>query len=310
MTQILTALTPRHIVQVSDRRVVWTDKSSGEVTRQRDGYVKAVITPSFACSYTGIADLGGRDTAEWLAVTLSDHVNDLDGGVRALATTAEQATDPPYFQNRPLAIVCAGWTQRGSAVVPLLTVINKPPSGQRTTLAQGKIANGRMSCVVPAGQYLHKDELARVNRDVENLCKSDRDTARAIAQVLTKAIRHVARSPDRKAVVSEDVLITSLPRRDLLRSQLVVGALVEDFWSVTCIPAGESRKEHHGGPIIVGNKAAIQALPPGEGPPGGGIFTGSKIIRLPEREGAGLSLFILTDPPLGQAWGWPGDTSQ
>ena len=65
-------------------------------------------------------------------------------------------------------------------------------------------------------------KLARVNRDVENLCKSDRDTARAIAQVLTETIRHIARSPDRKALVSEDVLITSLPRPDLLRSHVVV----------------------------------------------------------------------------------------
>lgn len=306
MTQLLTALTPRHIVQVSDRRVVWIDKH-GKVTRQQNSYIKAVITRSFACSYTGIADLGAGDTAEWVAVTLSDHVNEMDGGIRALATTVEQAVDTPYFRDRGLAIVCTGWTQTGSAVVPLLTVINKQ-SGQPITLSQGRIANARMSCVVPAGQYLHRDELARVNRDVENLCKSDRATARAIAQVLTETIRHIARSPDRKALVSEDVLITSLPRPDLLRSHVVVGALVEDFWSVTCIPAGESRREQHGGPIIVGHKAAIQALPPQADQPGGGIFTGGKFIRVPEDEGTGVRMYIL-DPPLGQAWGWPGDPS-
>ena len=306
MTQILTALTPRHIVQVSDRRVVWIDRS-GKVTRQQDGYVKAVITPAFACSYTGIADLGATDTAEWLAITLSDHINDADGGIRPLATAVKQGTDTPRYRERSLAIVCAGWVQREGAVVPRLTLIEKSPMNT-FNMVSIDVAKGRMSCVVPAGQYLHKDEVARVNRAIENLCKSDRDTARASAQVLTETIRHVARSPDRGAFVSEEVLITSLPRVDLVRSRVVVGALVEDFWSVTCIPAGESRQEQHGGPIIVGYKAAIQALPHQEDQPGGGgIFTGAKLIRVPEGEGTGVAVYILTDPPLGQAWGWPGD---
>jgi hypothetical protein len=305
VTLILTALTHSHIIQVSDRRVVWLEQNT--VTRKQDGYIKAVITPRFACSYTGIADLGGN-TAHWLAITLSDHVTDLDGGVRALTTKAQQAVDTPRFRARDLAIVCAGWVQRGVAVAASLTVLKKTPQRPTFETTLVDITAGRESCVFPIGQPLHADELASVNRQTEQLCKSGRDTARAIAQVLTETIRHVARSADRRELVSEEVLITSLPRIDRVRGRLVVGTLVEDFWSVTCIPAGESRTEQHGGPIIVGDKAAIQALPPGDGPPGEGVFVGGTIIRKPEQDGRGLAMYILTDPPLGQAWGWPGET--
>jgi hypothetical protein len=141
--------------------------------------------------------------------------------------------------------------------------------------------------------------------ETRELSKSGRDTARSIAQVLTETIREVARSADRRDLVSEEVLITSLPRFDLLRDRLIVGVLVEDFWSVTCIAAGESRREQHGGPIIVGRKAAIQALPPSDAPSGAGLFVGGRIIRKPEQNGS-IMMLLITDPPLGQAWGWPG----
>ena len=303
MTLILTALTPSHVIQVSDRRVVWLEQNT--VTRKQDGYIKAVITPRFACSYTGIADLGG-DTAHWLAIALSDHVADPDGGVRALTTMAQQAVDTPRFRDRDLAIVCAGWVQRGAAYAAKLTLLNKTPQRPTFEITSIDITSGRQSCVFPIGQPLYADELASVSRQTEQLCKSGRDTARAIAQVLTETIRHVARSADRRELVSEEVLITSLPRIDRTRGRLVVGELVEDFWSVTCIPAGESRREQHGGPIIVGDKAAIQALPPEDAPPGDGVFVGGKIIRKPQ-DRRSLVVCILTNP-LRQAWGWPGET--
>jgi hypothetical protein len=134
-----------------------------------------------------------------------------------------------------------------------------------------------------------------------------RDTARAIAQSLTETIRTVAKSADRRTYVSDDVLVTSLPRPDLVSAQLVVGTLVEDYWSVTNISAGDSRRERPGGPIIVGHKAAIQALQPEDGPPAeeGAIAVGARFVRVPEHDGA-IVACIITDPPLGEAWGWPG----
>jgi hypothetical protein len=289
MTLILTALAPRHIVQVSDRRVVWMD-AGGRVTRKKDGYVKAVITPSFACSYTGIAELGAGDAAAWLATTLSDHIHETDGGLGSLAAAAQQAVDIPRLKNQELAIVVAGWVQRGSRIVAKLTSLSisyrdELPAFTKESI---EISPGRKSCVFPAGQRLQPSELATANQKVEKLCNSGRDTARAIAQVLTEAIRQVARSLDRRDLVSKDVLIASLPRIDLLRNRFVVGVLVEDFWSVTCVPAGESRKERHGGPIIVGHKAVIQALPP-EAAPSLRLMTSSNLVGCSTGRSAGLA---------------------
>lgn len=310
MTLILTALTPEHVVQVSDRRVVWLE-ASGRILKTNDEHIKAVITPGFACGYTGIADLGNGDTADWIATELSDHIFEPDGGITALTIAVGQHVNTVKRSEQRLAIVCAGWVNKKSGgPIPRATVISN--FDQITFRPAGKfsaqvisIAKSRHSCVYPSGQPLHRSEFRGVNRDIENLCKSGRATARAIGQVLAECVQSVARSSDRKAYVSEGVLISSLPRNDRLRDAYVVGQLVEDFWSVTCIRGGNSRVEEPGGPIIVGDRAAIQALLPEDRPPGDGIFSGARIVRKPPPDG-GFSLLILTNPPLGKAWGWPG----
>jgi hypothetical protein len=269
--------------------------------------VKAVVTQQFACSYTGVADLGS-DTADWLACHLSDKTEEPDGGILTIALAAENELARRRLSGEPLAVVCVGWTERDGAFIPLATVVsNLGPSGVEKTFSvqQVAIAPGRMSAVFPIGQLLTPSELANVNRAVRQLCVSERDTARAVAQVLTELIRGVAQGDDRGFYVSEDVLVTSLPRPDLLSGGLVVGRLVEDWWSVTNILGGETRVERHGGPIVVGRKAAIQALPPEDGPPGEGVNVAMRIVRKPEDDGS-LEAYILTDPPLGAAWGWPG----
>jgi hypothetical protein len=192
-------------------------------------------------------------------------------------------------------------------VLKCVSNVNPGGVGPRFTLIGQDVVEGRRSAVHAVGQDLTAGEFAGVNRAVEKLCATGRDTARAIAQVLTETIRAVAKSADRRAYVSDDVLVTSLPRPDLLRDQLVVGKLVEDYWSVTNIPGGDSRKERHGGPVIVGHKAAVQALPPEDGPPIGalGTFSGVRLVRVPESDRS-LVMYVLTDPPLGAAWGWPG----
>jgi len=193
-------------------------------------------------------------------------------------------------------------------------VSNLDPAGRRVTapfaVQQITAATGRLSAVHPAGQLLHRDELASINRTVEGLCVSGRATPRALAQVLTELVRSVSRGRDARAQrVSEDTLVISMPRPDLVRGNFVVGRLVDDYPSVTHIPKGESRMERHGGPIIVGRNAAVQALPSEDRPPDtDGEFVGLRIIRKPGA-GSGLTALILTNPPLGAAWGWPGEAA-
>jgi len=174
------------------------------------------------------------------------------------------------LSDQVLEIVFAGWLPReGHEVIPIAMVVSNLPG--RFAVTPISIRANRPSAVIPIGQRITQEELAGVNRAVKRLCDSDRDTARSIAQVLTELVRTVARSPTRRTYVSDDVLVTSLPREDLLSGGLVVGKLVEDWWPVTNIIGGSSRLERHGGPILVAKGAVIQALPPEDGPPGPGF---------------------------------------
>jgi hypothetical protein len=301
---ILTALTPKYVIQVSDRRVVWR-RSSGPILKSDDEHIKAILTPSFACSYVGPARLGKMDTAEWVAIKLSDHICDPDRGIAALLAAVEQEVHIQRIRDQPLAIVCAGWIPaRDNTLLPLAKVISN--FDQSTSRVLGKFSQQdlsilpqRYSTVIPTGQRLHNSELLEVNQNIERLCKSDRVTARAIAQMLAECVRAVAQSPDRKAYVSEEVLISSLPRDG---NAPIVGKLVENFWSVTCIRAGKSLTELPGGPIIVGNKGVIQALFPEDRPH---PSTGAKLIRKAP-QGDIVTVMTLTNPPLGEAWRFPG----
>lgn len=164
MTLILTALTPQHIVQVSDRRFVWTD-SSGQIVKHEDGNIKAVITPGFACSYTGLAKLGTGDTAEWIAIELSDHILDPDGGISALLTAAQQEVKRQTTPQRPLAIVCAGWgrSQPGSIESRIMVITNFAEDIRGTphdfVIQMISLRKERQSLVYSKGQPLHSSEL-------------------------------------------------------------------------------------------------------------------------------------------------------
>jgi hypothetical protein len=126
MTLILTALTPRHIVQVSDRRVV-------EGAVQFDEHVKAVVTDAFACAYTGVAELDARtgipefdhDTAYWLGLLLSDHVGDADRGIQAIASAAEHEMQASRYDGYTVTVVCAGWApMEDGGYRPMATVVS------------------------------------------------------------------------------------------------------------------------------------------------------------------------------------------
>jgi hypothetical protein len=315
MTLILTALTPNHIVQVSDRRVVqlWP---SGRIEKF-EGRIKAVITPVFSCSYTGSAELGGTDTAEWIALTLSDHVRDEDGGLEAVRVAAPEELRRIGRSTERLAIAFVGWTPAAvNTAEPLLIVLanfdirdySALPSSPAFTRFDLRRRQGRRTMVFPLGQPLTPTELVAASRAVRRLVESERATPRSIAQVLRETIQLVARSRDRTDFVSEDVLVTSDPRPDLLRFAFVAGKLETNMRSVTRIPPGPARREEQGGPLIVGDGGVWASLTPEEGPPGGGVFAGSRWIRVPTREGTTAHINIVTDPPVGPAWGFPGGT--
>lgn len=305
MTLVLTALTPKHIVQVSDRRVVQYG-SSGRIEKTEDERIKAIITPWYACSYSGPANLGDGDTAEWAAIRLSDHVCEADGGRSRLALAMQQETTLKNIRNQPFHIVCAGWVFKEDELRPLLTVSSNisVQTGQfvgRFETMQYDPKKGEISTVIPIGVQLHESEIKEVQIKIEHLCKSGRASAVAIAKILIQFIWATTKKQNRKQLVSDELLISALPRYDLLKSRLVVGRLVEEYWSVSCIAPGD-RTERPGGPIIVGDKAVIQASILSQPPPPGGMVASARLLRLDK---GSVNLFPVPTT-LGEGWGWPG----
>lgn len=91
MTLVLSVLTPSHVVQVSDRRLVWL--RNGSIERHDDEKNKAVLWAGrIQFAYTGLAELGReRRTDKWLAEALSKSYT------RAVADPNIDAVDQTYF---------------------------------------------------------------------------------------------------------------------------------------------------------------------------------------------------------------------
>lgn len=104
MTLILSCLTPKYIVQVSDRRLTWSD---GRVAN--DSANKAILFHGKACfAYTGIAQIGSQRTDEWIANHLIEQTglqNAIDALKRALDEEIHQLRAP----NKHLTIVIDLW---------------------------------------------------------------------------------------------------------------------------------------------------------------------------------------------------------
>jgi len=66
MTQILTLLTHRTIIQVSDRRVSFPQRQPDDVRNKATIYLTLA-----AFAYTGIASLQGRPTDVWMTEVLA-----------------------------------------------------------------------------------------------------------------------------------------------------------------------------------------------------------------------------------------------
>jgi hypothetical protein len=124
---------------------------------------------------------------------------------------------------------------------------------------------------------------------------------------LAECVRSVARGTgDRSRYVSDDVLVTVVPRPTLLRGQVVIGRIEREFVSATRIPPRDDRLEEYGGPILVGPDVAVQTMTPSEGPPTTGtIVSASRLVRRGPA-GSSIVLWLLEEPAVGTAWGWPG----
>jgi hypothetical protein len=118
MTLIQTLFTRDRVIQVSDRRLTWPDGSVAD-----DDYTKLICwNQTFSVGFTGIARVDRRrkkSTSEWIAEVLCDYMI-FENGVKALWQDAQDRIPRLRWDNKPLAIVIAGFDERR---VPLVAEI-------------------------------------------------------------------------------------------------------------------------------------------------------------------------------------------
>lgn len=136
MTLVLSVATPGYVIQASDRKVVSVDRD-GQIRREEDERNKAIFVAERLCfAYTGHADIGGSDTAEFFQGRVASTLAAGGSAEQALDGVAEMlsqyfASLPPE-RDRHHAFVGAGWTDEtlfAQRTPCLITLTNSLPEG-------------------------------------------------------------------------------------------------------------------------------------------------------------------------------------
>lgn len=121
MTMILTAVLPRYIVQVSDRKLTWS--INGQVVLQEDRWNKAtVFVDKATIAFAGPARLPIERTDQWIAETISATTT-VDEALELLWEGATERLARGEWNPPGLAIVCARWKEIDGVLLPGRTVI-------------------------------------------------------------------------------------------------------------------------------------------------------------------------------------------
>jgi hypothetical protein len=218
MTIILSCLTPEFTVQVSDRRLTTLD---GKVHEDQSNKALFHCT-HYAFAYTGLANLGGKNSIDWLSDVLA-RASDIGDGLKKIEKSANAALAALHFrpQLKRTAFVGVGFVSlRDDPEVdrrPVLTIISNffsPPnkwssaaSAQFVVWHRWLEATEHASLFV-AGQQLRPSEEAPLRRAIQRCVRSELGPM-AITRLLARQVRQVAK---RNAAVGANIMCTIVPR--------------------------------------------------------------------------------------------------
>ena len=265
MTLILSAISSKWAMQASDRRVTVLN-TADQVVGAQDARNKAIfVAERMTFAYTGHADIGGTDTAEWFQAQLGRVMSEGGSVEDALREAAEMAAQyfralPPYVDDRAHAFVGVGWTGDDTqARVPFIVCLSNSIGEDGGWLSQPgadfhthrEILGPHDPLLLFVAPPLLSDEAvghlaARIGSHVQ-----DSDDPAPVARMLIQAIRDVAETPD--SDVGTGVMVNSLPRApgpptgDVI---LIGGLPQQDVRTFTYVPHGEWEGQYLG-PLVV-----------------------------------------------------------
>lgn len=222
MTMILTCLAKDFIVQASDRRFSYPDKSKPP----EDHNNKALIYGNhFVFAFTGLARLSGKSAIDWAAQQMSEKEG-LEAAVLHLGNRASDLMNNFYSSypadKKKLAFVGAGFAdiEEGGRLKrkPLRIVISNFRGEKGTWLAQSRkefivyydwLPERHICELFVAGQKLSDDRKNKLNKLIA-FCLRHKKGPETIGRLLTREIQAVADGGNE--TVGKNIMCTFVPR--------------------------------------------------------------------------------------------------
>ena len=193
MTIILTGLVGDHIVQVSDRRLTWPEGKLYD-----DDTNKAVFfCGRVAVAFTGLYQMEGKPTAEWIGSCMKDHTQ-IEAAMKQVGDRADRYLRQSTFIDKRLTVVATGWaTLRGAfPIQPFVCVASNCMTDSWDPAPYGPmnvrtVFPGSSWNFFSAGQSLYHAEKVRLNRLVKRALEHGA-TAMSVARLLQSTVFSVA----------------------------------------------------------------------------------------------------------------------
>lgn len=222
MTLILSVISPRWAMQASDRTVTELN-AAGEVLGYQDERNKAIFVAEWLTfAYTGHADIGGADTADWFQAQLARNMSRGQSVDAALDEVVQMATQyfralPPHVVDRQHAFVGVGWTEGDvDARQPFIVCLSNSISNDGAWLRTAQEDFQRYEETLPAspgfslfvaGAPVRDEAIGYLSARIASHLDGSDDAA-PVARMLIKAIREEAQS---NRSIGEGVMVNSLP---------------------------------------------------------------------------------------------------
>jgi hypothetical protein len=288
MTLILACATHDYVVQVSDRRLIWLVDNQ---VMDQDDYANKVVLfcRRMAFAYTGLAEINGKKTDEWLMDVLaaSNSLPDACLAIESSATEAFRRISLPSSKKRH-AFVGVGWTllapdeQLRAAICTISNAQGEqggwlPKARDKFTLQYTVLPELKSHQLENVGQRLSEKKTAEIERQIKN-CIEHKTGPKPIARLLVRAVREVAA---RKRQVGQDLLVVSLPRNAVPSGELILMNAPPNREEMTFlyVPAGENDGVQYG-PVLVGCGPQFRDWHASSGLARFGIISSGKPIRV------------------------------
>jgi len=126
LTLVLNCISPKYVIQVSDRKLTWLNGPNKAKTASDKANKAVVVCNRLVVSYTGLAQIGAQKTDDWILDVVSSVTP--YSAEKIFRTLTERATQSFKQLKLPLAkqhhaFIVSGWARFDSRDAPLTPFI-------------------------------------------------------------------------------------------------------------------------------------------------------------------------------------------